>query len=176
MVQSLKNMIKKLMFDDNRKKWKPLLAEATHLLNKTYSSAIGISPFEANFGFVSRSPLDNMIRKRKELKDDMVKHLLKAKKRMKSNYDRNKKQRVLSCGDLVFVINNAKKVWSDPGWLGPYKIIFVMENDNYVVLIGNNPKRFNISQIKLAGVDGSPADIQKPIVENRDVIYTVNAT
>lgn len=138
--------------------WADLLWSAEIAYNSRIHDSIGMSPFEADLGYVPRSVpdhiFDNIVgtkskkdilllgQKQQELLEILKETLGKAQERMKYYYDRNRPLQNFEVGDKVLISSKNLKIEHlgiakegslkfGPLWIGPYPVIQKTTPDTY---------------------------------------------
>ena len=113
-----------------------------------------ISPFELIFGKPARVPsslptdkletytnyMQELINRMEDTKRITTKNLIKSKHRTKRYYDRKVKSCSYSPADLVYVLKEPRKNNLDRTYIGPYKIINILEKHNLVFETDSNKR------------------------------------
>jgi len=153
MIQSFKQVVQNKL--TQRMKWKEALKAACSSMNNFLrNSTTKYTPYEIIHGEKYHSINDNIIRAKRNMiwrkKVQAQKNTEKAKETQATNYDKGKNPRKLKEGDWTLVFNHQKKRYTDDTWIGPYQIIKVMENDNYLIHnhLTDKYRKYNIQHIK----------------------------
>ena len=80
------------------------------------------------------------------------KHLIKAKERSKSYYDRRINPQHFQVNDSVFLLKELKKGKLSENYSGPYKISEVLGNHNIKIFVNRKPRVVHANKLKLAHV------------------------
>jgi len=129
MVKSFKEVLNSKVLEKNMK-WKDAIRATVAAMNNYLpNKSTGYTPHEVSRGYQYQSHIKNIINQ----KDKGIRNLEVAKSKQKTYYDDNKRNRKFEEGDWVMVINHHKIKVSDPLRVGPFKIIKVLDNDNYLL-------------------------------------------
>jgi hypothetical protein len=136
----------RIFTNDNKDDWSTTkLAQAEFVYNNSFHSSTGMSPFEANYGYHPRSPLDlrlptnipsveDLHDKRLDLRSQLVDNLARAQANYKRFYDRHARDvpEHIALNKLVYL--NARNIKQRhtgklaQRLLGPFKIIAASES------------------------------------------------
>jgi hypothetical protein len=141
-VESAVKIIKPVLLAkiiDDKMLYKDALRAATSILNKQLvHTSTKMSSHKAVYGNEYNTDFDNRIRNHLQAKEVLMQqlksNLANNKMKIKSRYDirKNSLANELCVGCFVLVRNHAKKSWDQPEWIGPYEIVKVLQNDNYL--------------------------------------------
>lgn len=155
--------------------WDIHLANAEFAINSTVNSSIGMSPFEADLGFIPRNPLAMIVvasgaprsQPGVTFREKQLAILLRCQEaisqvqeRMKDTFDRNRVEQTFNVGDRVYLstqyldprhsgLPNSSKL--GPKWIGPYSIVRKVHNHAYELNIQSGNRLhpvFNTSSLK----------------------------
>ena len=140
--------------------WAELLFSAEFAYNSRVHDSIGMSPFEADLGYVPRSVPDHLFdklvgttseknifilgQKQQKVMEILKVTLTEAQKRMKKYYDRNRPIQEFEVGDLVLVSSKNLDIEHlgiasngttkfGPLWIGPYPVVAKTTPDTYQI-------------------------------------------
>ena len=149
MIGTFKNiLVSKLV--GLKMKWKVALKAAESAMNNYLNnSSTKFTPFEIANGYRYHSYIDNLMRLREATRHSAHENNVRAKAMQQFYYNRKTSTRKIAVDDWVLINNNAKKTVTDPLRLGPFQVVKVLGNDNYVIYNHNTGKyhKINISQI-----------------------------
>ncbi len=143
MVQSFKEILTSKVVEHNMK-WKDALKATSSAMNNYLpSKSTGYTPHELSRGYEYKSHINNIVKGRKIAN----KKLEVSKSLQKKYYDKKVSNREFEEGDWVMLENINKKTSSDPLRVGPFQVIKILENSNYLVYnhIRNLYLPYNIS-------------------------------
>lgn len=80
-----------------------------------------------------------------EIQEAARTNLIKAKQRSKIYYDKRMNPVTFNINDNVFLINKKKKDKFDKEYLGPYKIIETLDNENVKIRIGKTTRVVHVN-------------------------------
>jgi hypothetical protein len=168
----------------NQDNWEELLYSAEVAYNSRIHESIGMSPFEADLGYIPRTVPDHIFDKLTESKSsqeilalgqqqqkvlDQLKITLNdAQMRMKKYYDKNRPVQDFEVGDEVLLsvkhldiehlgIDNKGTNKFGPLWIGPYKILQKTTRDTYRITLPMGLRlhpEFHTSLLKRYRADG----------------------
>jgi hypothetical protein len=172
--------------------WPDLLFTAELAYNSRVNVAIGMSPFEADLGYIPRSVPDHIFdklvgskskkeilllgQKQQELLKRLKDVLNESQARMKKYYDRNRPTQVFEVGDKVMlsaknldvehlgVIAGGNRKFA-PLWVGPYPILKLTTPDTYKLQLPIGLRlhpEFHTSLLKKYCPDSNPLRLNKP--------------
>lgn len=130
---SLLKIVKKYLNED-KTNWDKNLKWATYIYNTAPHESIDMSPYEAMFGCLPRTPLNlepgnalTLPEARKVLRGDLRRNQERAANSMKMFYDRNRLASPFEVGQMVLVLNKGRIVHESrklqPKWKGPGIIV-----------------------------------------------------
>lgn len=172
-----------------QKDWNTFLYAAEFAFNSRVHESLGMSPFEADIGYVPKAmsdrQFDRVLKKSnsaafdfgvaQQLIMERVKmNLNKAQERMKKYYDRNRPIQTFSEGDLVMIsaenldvqhlgVHGKRKL--APLWIGPYKVIKKTTPDTYKLRVPIGLRlhdEFHTSLLKPYRKDAYNGRVNKP--------------
>jgi hypothetical protein len=148
--------------------WSDLLPLAEFAYNNTIHTAIGCSPFFANYGLNPRMDLEfqdidsadvptaqQRAIRMADIHKEMVTHLEKARSNMQKFSDPNRQQpATFQVGDMVWLsrknINTIKNINKlDSTKIGPYKVIRNIKNISYELDLPNTMKQHPVFHVSL---------------------------
>lgn len=152
-------------FVTNEERWDDLIERARFSYNTSAHEGTGYTPHELIFGHTARIPsgftreeesetyhshLLNLFEKISDLQVAAKSNLIKAKERSKGYYDKRMNPVTFRVDDNVFLINNKKRHKFDREYLGPYKIIEVLNNENVKIKIGQTTRTVHVNLLRKA--------------------------
>lgn len=148
--------------------WDEFIKLAALSYNTATHEATGFSPYELTFGKKPNLPNsfktpklgttgEEYLRQLKNHLESQLKrareNILRAKEKHKAIYDDKIIRRVPSyqVGDTVYLINQGRRVKTDPPYIGPFPIVEIISRHNVKVLIKNNRTEIvHIDRLRLA--------------------------
>ena len=176
----------------SQENWPELLWSAEVAYNSRIHESIGMSPYEADLGYIPRSMPDRIFdeivgtkskkdvlllgQKQQKIMEILKANLVKAQERMKRYYDRNRPIQNFIIGDQVMIstknldiehlgISRSGTAKFGPLWIGPYPIIQPTTKDTYKLQLPIGLKihpEFHTSLLKPYISDPDPERINKP--------------
>jgi hypothetical protein len=176
----------------NQENWAELLSTAEFSYNSRIHESIGMSPFEADLGYVPRAIpdriYDNLVgtkastdilalgRKQQEIMEQLKSNLSKAQARMQKYYNQNRPVQEFEIGDEVFVsaknldiahlgIARTSTKKFGPLWIGPYPVLKKTSQDTYKLQLPLGLRlhpEFHTSLLKPHHKDHSTSRVNKP--------------
>ena len=137
-IRTFKEVLKAKLIND-KMGWKKAIKSAQFACNNMLPNAsTKFTPHEVTRGYQYRSYMDNIIsnfHNIRRLYKKAAKNNIKAKLKQVDDYNNNNKVKVdkFKVNDWVMVLNHDKKKFLDPIRVGPFKIIKVLGNDNYLL-------------------------------------------
>lgn len=127
--------------------WDLFLPFAMFSYNTRIHESTNFSPHELKFGKPARVPsafptdnldtypsyLSELVTKLNDLRELSAKHLIDSKYRSKKYYDVNAKTHNYAEGSLVYVLKEPRMNKLEKTYVGPYKLIKVLENHNAIL-------------------------------------------
>jgi len=160
-------LVSKLVNDKMR--WKEALKASSCAMNNFLKNGTtGKTPFEILNGQLYNSPVDNLVQNKislgKKIKMDVAQNSERMKLKQLDQYNSDKSIRTLQEGDWALVFNHYKSTHKSPSWLGPFKVLKTLENDNYLVYNHLSDKyiKSNIQFLKKFFPSESPSSDNAP--------------
>jgi len=161
-IRTFKDILLSKLVSD-KMHWKEALKATTCAMNNFLKSGTtGKTPFEIIQGQKYNSPIDNLIQNKISLGDKIKLEVTHNSERMKlkqtDQYNSDKHVRTLLEGDWVLIFNHYKNAHRSPSWLGPFKVLKMLEHDNYLIYNHLTDKfiKINIQFIKKYYPSDSP--------------------
>ena len=134
--------------------WDKIVPFAVFSYNTSNHESTNFTPYELVFGKLARTPssfpsnrtetytsyMSELVTRLNDLRAFATESLIKSKHRSKRLYDRKTRYHDYSCGDWVYVQKEARENKLDKTYVGPYKIVDVLEKNNVVLQTSNNKR------------------------------------
>jgi len=152
-------------FVRKEEEWDELIERASFSYNTSVHEGTGFTPHELIFGTAARIPssfnpepdsatysyhLTNLFVKIRDLQRTAKANLEKAKRKSKEYYDKRVNQATFEPGDKVFLINNHKTDKFSAEYLGPYRVIEVLNHENVRIEINSTNRIVHTNKLKKA--------------------------
>lgn len=143
-------------FIDKRDRWDELIERASFSYNTSVHEGTGFTPHELIYGKPARIPsavnheeepatygnhLANLFREVSDLQSIARNNLQKAKLRSKLYYDRRVNPEDFDIGDSAFMVNEHKIGKFSSKYLGPYKVVEILDNGNIKIKLRRDRTR-----------------------------------
>ena len=135
-----------------------------YMYNTTPHTAHKFTPYELVFGIQPVVPssflkppstgysycdyVNDLRTRMQEARQMAKKHLIEAKVKSKTNYDKHINPIELEIGDKVLMKNMKKKNKLEPNWIGPYEIVEVHEPVNVSIMKNNKVVRVHMNHLQ----------------------------
>jgi len=152
-------------FVRKEEEWDELIERASFSYNTSVHEGTGFTPHELIFGTPARIPssfnpepdsatycyqLTSLFVKIRDLQRTAKANLERAKRKSKEYYDRRVNQAMFEPGDSVFLINNHKTDKFSAEYLGPYRVIEVLNHENVRIKINSTNRIVHSNKLKKA--------------------------
>ena len=167
---TLKSMIRKLC-QEQPKEWDRFIPALLFAYREVPQESLQFSPFELLYGRTVRGPMQILreiwtedevpeetrttfeyvtdLRNRIEMTCKLAhKSLASASKKQARYFDRSTKQRKLSVGDQVLLLQPEKQNKMQMSWKGPYIVTDCIGDGNYRLQMGNKEKLYHVNMMK----------------------------
>jgi len=151
--------------DEKTENWCEMLSYAMYMYNTTPHTAHKFTPYELVFGIQPVVPssflkppstgynycdyVNDLRTRMQEARQMAKKHLIEAKLKSKTNYDKHINPIELEIGDKVLMKNIKKKNNLEPNWIGPYEVVEVHEPVNVSIMKNNKVVRVHMNHLQL---------------------------
>ncbi|XP_036142126.1 uncharacterized protein LOC118645358 [Monomorium pharaonis] len=145
--------------------WDKFIERASFSYNTSVHEGTGFTPHELIFGSPARIPsefnsdpepetygnrLMKVFSEIRDLQRNAKENLDKAKQKSKTYYDKRVNAIIINPGDSVFLINNLKTNKFVTEYLGPYKVVEVMDHENVRLEINGTTRVVHTNKLKRA--------------------------
>ena len=154
-------------FISKEENWDDLIERASFSYNTSVHEGTRYTPHELVFGHLARIPSNynreedpetydtyyvNLFQEIRDLQKSAKFNLVRAKERSKEYYDKRVHSAVFRANDNVFLLNAKKVDKFSKEYLGPYRVIEILDHENVRIKIGNTTRIVHANRLRKAAI------------------------